>query len=649
LKRFTNGTENHTCYDKAGRVNLITQKNADGRLLWGEGYVYADDGKRSATVDSDGNVTMYEYDRRGRLSSISYPYTKEITELLKEEAVTNGLPVVAETGKSRFLTSSEKSELSALMNLMQRGLSEKLTSMQIFVKESYVYDLNGNRIAKITPFGRIEYKYDAENRLLSSGSNGKTCVTYSYDNSGNLLSEESALKTIKYSYNAQNRICLCEVTDRKNMTFEQSAYAYDAFGRRVLVQDKGEAVLRTLYDGFTFDTVKQSPVHENGLFTDRKNDAIRYGATGRPTGGRYRYISDEEANDKNRYFYLDENNYKNVSSRYKGSLSAITANGTIAAQVTQDYGAAYFATDLLGSIRTVTDTYGTSKASYTYDAFGTMLKTDSLSAASDSIPVEFGYLGKHLDPTAKLYNYGFRDYSPSSARFTTVDPIRDGTNWFAYCGGDPVNFVDLDGRIQYPVSSLYTMQMAKKDDNLNGSTLSIRKKGCAVAAIANMLSLSISEVNELYVENGDLQWIKVAKDYGWNLERVDGQCFSKKIFDAQDNSNDCDFYTIVNVNYTPKDQNGDHWVGVKEVVSVDGVDYIIISASSDNDSFIGTGEFSDRKGRGWKIDNHINILVPVSETKGYRTFYRGDTTDVYNFENMENNENDKTKTNFCNN
>ena len=186
-------------------------------------------------------------------------------------------------------------------------------------------------------------------------------------------------------------------------------------------------------------------VHENGLFTDRKNDAIRYGTTGRPTGGRYRYISDEEANDKNRYFYLDENNYKNVSSRYKGSLAAITANGTIAAQITQDYGAAYFATDLLGSIRTVTDTYGTSKASYTYDAFGTMLKTDSLSAASDSIPVEFGYLGKHLDPTAKLYNYGFRDYSPSSARFTTVDPIRDGTNWFAYCGGDPVNFVDLWG------------------------------------------------------------------------------------------------------------------------------------------------------------------------------------------------------------
>jgi hypothetical protein len=31
------------------------------------------------------------------------------------------------------------------------------------------------------------------------------------------------------------------------------------------------------------------------------------------------------------------------------------------------------------------------------------------------------------------------------ARFTTVDPIRDGANWFAYVNNDPVNWVDLWG------------------------------------------------------------------------------------------------------------------------------------------------------------------------------------------------------------
>ena len=44
-----------------------------------------------------------------------------------------------------------------------------------------------------------------------------------------------------------------------------------------------------------------------------------------------------------------------------------------------------------------------------------------------------------------MYDYGFRDYSPNNARFTTVDPIRDGSNWFSYVVNDPVNYVDPFG------------------------------------------------------------------------------------------------------------------------------------------------------------------------------------------------------------
>ena len=36
-------------------------------------------------------------------------------------------------------------------------------------------------------------------------------------------------------------------------------------------------------------------------------------------------------------------------------------------------------------------------------------------------------------------------------RFTTVDPVRDGSNWFAYVNNDPVNYVDLDGLMAVPV------------------------------------------------------------------------------------------------------------------------------------------------------------------------------------------------------
>ena len=50
-----------------------------------------------------------------------------------------------------------------------------------------------------------------------------------------------------------------------------------------------------------------------------------------------------------------------------------------------------------------------------------------------------------MSQTSSFYNYGYRDYSPHTVRFTTVDPIRDGANWFAYVNNDPVNYVDLWG------------------------------------------------------------------------------------------------------------------------------------------------------------------------------------------------------------
>ena len=438
LRKFGNGTEEHTHYDDAGRVTVKLQKNDRGELLWGEGYVYGEDGKRTATVDNQGRVTFYEYNNKGQLSSVYYPYTQEMTEKLKDEAETNGIPTTAGAGENRFLTSSEKASIVPLLNSMQYGLAYNLTNMQVLIKESYVYDRNGNRTAKISPYGKIEYSYDKENYLLSSGSKGQSFINYTYDVMGNLLTEESTNKTVKYAYNAQNRLIYCEVTDIANKEYAQTTYGYDAFGRRILVQDKNEAALRTLYDGLTFDVIKQSPTFQNGQFTDSQNTGIKFGATGRPTGDRYRYLGDEDTKDGNRYFYLDDGTYKTKNSRYRGERTQFTVNGTLAAQTTSE-GTDYFSTDLLGSIRSVSDGYGKSMSSFTYDAFGSLVE-GSLSGTTDH-----GYLGKQHDPTTKLYNYGYRDYNAHTSRFTTLDPIRDGTNWFSYCNGDPVNFIDFWG------------------------------------------------------------------------------------------------------------------------------------------------------------------------------------------------------------
>jgi RHS repeat-associated protein len=85
-----------------------------------------------------------------------------------------------------------------------------------------------------------------------------------------------------------------------------------------------------------------------------------------------------------------------------------------------------------------------------YDAYGQLLSNRVESR-------EFLYNGKQFNDQTKLYNYGFRDYNASTARFTTVDPIRDGDNWFVYVGGEPVGRVDLWGLqeiIKSPIQEL---------------------------------------------------------------------------------------------------------------------------------------------------------------------------------------------------
>jgi RHS repeat-associated protein len=102
-------------------------------------------------------------------------------------------------------------------------------------------------------------------------------------------------------------------------------------------------------------------------------------------------------------------------------------------------GPAYLGKDLLGSVMTSTNDYGSLEDRYEYDAFGKPYTGDLTQG------MNLGYTGKPYDSATGLYNYGYRDYKPEAARFTTVDPIRDGANWFVYVNNDPVNWVDLWG------------------------------------------------------------------------------------------------------------------------------------------------------------------------------------------------------------
>ena len=447
---FGNGVSQHTAYDKAGRVILITEKSSNNILLRGEGYVYDSLGRRSATVSHTGAVTRYEYNPAGQLAKVQYPDSPELRDLHEKEARQHGLHwQESVSGLSNgHLSSGEYTELSRLLVRMRNG-SGFLPATQVFRVESYTYDANGNRATKTTAYGTITYSYDAENRLVKTCGNTGVGVEYAYDNNGNLLSQASSFTNAIYEYNPQNRMIRSRVIDDEARTIASTRYGYDPLGRRALVQDNGATTLRTLYDGLGFDVVKESPVYANGGFTDTYNIGIQYEPAGRATGERYRYLDDGQGTSE-KYQYMEDNAYQTVSSRYTGERIMLYAHGSPVAINRSSGTRGYLGTDILGSTRSVTDSHGVQESYYDYDIFGSPVAGDFTTGT------DYGYLGKPYDSITGLYNYGYRDYSPQTVRFTTIDPIRDGANWFAYVNNDPVNYIDLWGLLASEQKNIIT-------------------------------------------------------------------------------------------------------------------------------------------------------------------------------------------------
>ena len=437
-RTYGNGIRQETQYDLAGRVVMIRELNSGSQLLRAEGYLYDNQGRRSHSVDEEGKVTKYEYDRQSRLSAVLYPWTKEKAESDRIESEEAGLYFTPEkgSGERSNLTGTEQTTLRDLLNKAAPMRGNALLSSQMIWRESYTYDRNGNRATKTTPWGIIRYEYDAENRLVKKGD-----IVYNNDKDGNVLGEKGLRYEANYEYNGQNRMVRSVVTSHVEKTHVVSAYAYDAFGRRTVTESVTGQTLRTLYDGQTFEVIREGESYRDGSFTTRNSTSglFENGSgtlqSGQVTGERYRWVG--EGGDGGRTRSTAEDGYTVQGNRYGGRGVMLYGNGeAVAMNSSIGSRSMYLGKDMQGSVRSVTVGTGALEARYEYDAFGQPY-TGDLGGG-----MNFGYTGKPYDTSTGLYNYGYRDYRPQAARFTTVDPVRDGNNWFAYVNNDPVNWTD---------------------------------------------------------------------------------------------------------------------------------------------------------------------------------------------------------------
>jgi RHS repeat-associated protein len=100
----------------------------------------------------------------------------------------------------------------------------------------------------------------------------------------------------------------------------------------------------------------------------------------------------------------------------------------------------YLQGDLLGSVRTITDSGGAVVGTSAFDAFGA--RTAHTGSADSAI----GFTGNWTDPDTGLVHLRARDYDPATGQFLTVDPAVDDTRQpYAYVGNNPLLLTDPSG------------------------------------------------------------------------------------------------------------------------------------------------------------------------------------------------------------
>ncbi len=469
------------------------------QVLLSEAYLYDEAGRRSYTVDHKGGVIAYAYDAAGRLAAVDYSMMGDGAavraldfERMQEsgifaytDQIDRAMPAVGALSALLYLSvsGSDAARLRAAYDAAAGVGKAGFSTHQQVWRQEFSYDRTGNRTSMTTGWGQIDYSYDEARRMLQSGEK-----SYSYDAAGNPMTETTGLVTTSYAYNAWSRLNAVTVANRGLSGPDSFAvtYAYDPLGRRVLRDQSSDgpakdadassgggdaapshtgaraanARTRFSYQGTTMLIAAER--HETSLSLDDLS---------KPTveaGGRYRRPTDTAPTSRS--FARDVTEYVRAGLTVIGSIDAST--GAM-------HKPTYYVQDILGSIRgsvasaavdgpgdaggvrTVGSVGAVGRGAtpprgftlISYDAFGRPLAGHSTAVdgspgsslgSSPNLPT-LGYTAKPYDPITAGYDYGFRDYRPDIARFTTIDPIKDGYDWYAYAGHDPVNRVDLWG------------------------------------------------------------------------------------------------------------------------------------------------------------------------------------------------------------
>ena len=505
-KLFTTQTD----YDPLGRVQTIT--DAESRTT---GYTYDGNGRTTTLKNRNGKTFNWSYDDANRTTTLSTPLKMKTTTV----ANTRGLPdsvTLPSTHKTSFDTYDtlgrlkQKSDGVATTTYtyynngqLWQVTENNVTTTRVYDPAhrlqsysdgyghtfSYDYYPSGELKTLTYPGGnKVNYEYDDFGRLWHVTDWANRLTTYTYDNASRLYTITRPNGTTRfYGWDAAGQLKYLKDYDRNNALLFFVSMDYDADGRiqkHLLLPAAAPSAQPA--DSIQYDDDNRVSIwnNQNVTYDDDGNmtngplpsgtattlGAYGYDArnrlttfTGSSSASTYTYNPDglrvQITDADTTTFVVDPNAaLSRTLLRIKGGVTTYYVYGL--GLLYEDNGSAtkYYHNDLVGSTVALSDANGAVTDRWAYSPYG----QETRLLGSTDTPFRYkGEFGVQTDPNGLLHMRA-RYYNPRIMRFLNADPIKfdGGSNWYAYCGNNPVSNIDPDGLYFSPVHYAFTFVAA---------------------------------------------------------------------------------------------------------------------------------------------------------------------------------------------
>ena len=376
-----------------------------------------------------GSTTAYLYDGMGRLTAARY-------------AMLGGPSDPFYRGD--YSASYGYDLNSNMVSLVRKGQRDRLGDGDEVLFNGYgtidslAVALDGNRLLKVKDYmGEVVYGDAFDFR-----DGADEDVEYEYDSNGNMTVDlNRGIKEIEYDLN--NRPV--SVTFSTRPAEQRTKYLYDASGRK----------LRTTYQTSRFaslgpgdlvhvDTLKLGPgiggIGGIGGLKPLSSPAAGIGGS---------FFDPGLAKDPVGMLDMWQTSYVrdycgDIIYKDGGVERILTDNGYAVPDSAGGYDYYYYVKDWQGNVRAVIDEANRRMELNSYYPYGM-----PMSSTASVQPYKYG--GKELDRTNGLDMYDFhaRQYDPAFPHFITMDELCEkypSISPYAYCAGNPIRYVDPDGR-----------------------------------------------------------------------------------------------------------------------------------------------------------------------------------------------------------